>query len=65
MIKGKKIFVTGGGGFIGSHLCEKLIENNKIVIYDNGHRNSLKMTGISDHPNLSYILGDEIGRAHV
>ncbi|MFX1569672.1 MAG: NAD-dependent epimerase/dehydratase family protein [Promethearchaeota archaeon] len=36
MIKNKKILITGGAGFIGSHLFEKLIENdNFILIVDN------------------------------
>lgn len=35
MIKDKKIFITGGAGFIGSALVKKLIENNEVVVYDN------------------------------
>ena len=33
----KKIFVTGGAGFIGSHICENLFvefKNSKIIILD-------------------------------
>ena len=37
MIAGtKKILVTGGGGFLGSHLCERLLnEGNEIICLDN------------------------------
>ena len=33
----KKIFITGGAGFIGSHICEEIFhtfEKNKITIFD-------------------------------
>lgn len=41
-IKNKRILLTGGAGFIGSTLAERLIGNNEILIYDNFSRDSLK-----------------------
>jgi UDP-glucose 4-epimerase len=35
MIKNKKILVTGGAGFIGSHLVKELADNNEVVVLDN------------------------------
>lgn len=34
-MKNKRILVTGGAGFIGSHLCERLAETNTVVSVDN------------------------------
>ena len=58
IIKDKIIFITGGAGFIGSALIGRLVENNRIVVYDNFTRNSLKDKDYDDHPNLSIIEGD-------
>ncbi len=38
MIKNKKILITGGAGFIGYHISNKLAFNNKITILDNLQR---------------------------
>ncbi|KKG31713.1 NAD-dependent epimerase/dehydratase family protein [Methanosarcina mazei] len=57
-IKNKRIFLTGGSGFIGTKIVERLIENNEIIVYDTLQRNSLKNTNIIDHPNLSLIKGN-------
>ncbi|MDR1012259.1 MAG: NAD-dependent epimerase/dehydratase family protein [Coxiellaceae bacterium] len=49
-----KIFITGGAGFIGSHLTDRLLaRNDKVLIIDNfstGRRDNLK-----EHANLQII----------
>lgn len=34
-LKGKKILVTGGAGFIGSHIVDRLSPNNEVIVLDN------------------------------
>ncbi len=52
-----KILVTGGAGFIGSHLCEYLIQNNHFVTsVDNYFTGS-----VNNHiENVTYITGDTL-----
>ena len=62
MIVGKKIFITGGAGFIGSTLANRLIEDNQVVIYDNLKRNTIQYLDIANHSNLTLIEGDILDR---
>jgi len=65
MIEGKTIFITGGAGFIGSTVAGRLVDNNKIVIYDNYSRDSLKNKSFLKHPNLTIIEGDILDFEHL
>jgi UDP-glucose 4-epimerase len=58
LIEGKTILITGGAGFIGSALIARLIEHNRVVVYDNLSRNSLKDKSFRDHPSLTVVQGD-------
>lgn len=58
MIKDKALFITGGAGFIGSTLIERLIDDNQIVVYDDLRRDALSGKSISVHPNLRVVRGD-------
>jgi nucleoside-diphosphate-sugar epimerase len=57
-LSGKRIFVTGGAGFIGTTMIEKLVEANEIVALDNLHRDALSSTPLASHPNLRFVKGD-------
>ncbi len=46
----KNILVTGGAGFIGSHLCDELVKANKVICVDNF------ITG--DEKNIDHLLAD-------
>jgi UDP-glucose 4-epimerase len=58
MLKNKTIFITGGAGFIANTLIKYYIENNRIIVYDNFHRDTLTSSGLSDHNNITIIKGD-------
>jgi nucleoside-diphosphate-sugar epimerase len=62
-IRNKRIFVTGGAGFIGTALIARLINDNEIVVYDTLQRNSLKNTEFINHPKLSLIQGDILDKS--
>ena len=65
MIEGKQIFITGGAGFIGSTLAGRLVAQNKVILYDNLARNSIKDRDFKNHSNLTLVEGDILDSAAV
>lgn len=75
MIEGKRILITGGAGFIGTALAERLVDRNTIVLYDCQLEDmALTYSPIVSHPNLRTIRGDvrdyevlarEVEKAHI
>ncbi len=56
----KRILVTGGAGFIGSHLCERLLnEGNEVTCLDNFFTGSKsKIIHLVDHPYFELVRHD-------
>ncbi|KKM15249.1 hypothetical protein LCGC14_1697990 [marine sediment metagenome] len=60
MHKQKRILVTGGGGFIGSHLCEKLLEKgHEVLCVDNFFTGNKKnIAKLLENPDFEIIRHD-------
>ncbi len=56
----KKILITGGGGFLGSHLCERLLnEGNEIICLDNFFTGSKQnILHLMDNPRFELMRHD-------
>lgn len=56
-LKGTRILVTGGAGFIGFHLCKKISDSTRnLTIYDN--LSSGKVENVKHLPNVHFVKGD-------
>ena len=55
-----RILITGGAGFLGSHLCEKLLEQgNEVICVDNFYSGSKQnIAHLKNHPGFEMIRHD-------
>ena len=57
-VENETVLVTGGSGFIGSHLVEMLLELGYTVrVYDNLETGNLLFLNLR-HPRLHFVYGD-------
>lgn len=57
-MKNKNILITGGAGFIGSHIANELIDENEVTIIDNLSTGNIKNLKYPEHGNLNFIKED-------
>ena len=62
--KGKNVLVTGGAGFVGSHIVDRLSPENKVTVLDNLFTGSLSnLEGSKDR--ITFVKGDILDEALV
>jgi len=61
-MKNKRVFITGGAGFIANTIIKNLIEDNQIIAFDNFHRDTLTQSDYAHHKNLTIVRGDVLDK---
>jgi len=57
-VRNKSVLITGGAGFIGSSLAERLADYNRVVLFDQSFDcGPIQYTSLLQHPNVSMIQG--------
>jgi len=55
-MKDKKIFVTGGAGFLGNHIVKRYYDNNEITVFSRDESKHYYLK--KQFPNIKCIIGD-------
>jgi nucleoside-diphosphate-sugar epimerase len=61
----RRLLLTGGAGFIGSHLVARLVGSRLVTVYDTFGRDALSGTELARHPDLAMIVGDVLDAEHL
>jgi UDP-glucose 4-epimerase len=59
LLKGHKVLITGGAGFIGAALAERLVDHNELVLFDRSFEgSSATLSRAWGRPNVKTVEGD-------
>jgi UDP-glucose 4-epimerase len=61
LLKGKKILVTGGAGFIGSHIVDRLAPENDVTVFDNLYHGIMDNLARS-RDRIKFVSGDMLDK---
>jgi nucleoside-diphosphate-sugar epimerase len=65
-LSGHRVLLTGGSGFIATHLAEALAKNNELVLFDTGFEGRpVSFTGLLGRKNVQCVVGDIMDPAQV
>jgi UDP-glucose 4-epimerase len=64
-LEGKRIFITGGAGFIATTLARELVDANHVIAVDNLHRDARSGTGLDEHANFEFHKVDVLDAAPI
>jgi nucleoside-diphosphate-sugar epimerase len=58
MLIGKKVLITGGAGFIGTHVAERLVDRNEVTLLDIDLDNVLPYSDLAHDDRVRKVKGD-------
>lgn len=61
----KVVTITGGAGFIGKHLVERLMDKNDVVVYDDFSRGDFKEDKFLKNDRVRIVRGDVLDLSHL
>jgi UDP-glucuronate decarboxylase len=65
-LSGRRVLLTGGSGFIATHLAQALVANNELVLFDTGFDGRpISFTSLRDKKNVHCLVGDIMDPAQV
>jgi UDP-glucose 4-epimerase len=66
VVRGRRILITGGTGFIGTALTRRLYQENEVILLDRRlSLSSYELSGMNGHPHVTVMLGDILDPAAV